>query len=90
MYIENLIGADTINTIPRETLSAFMDHGKVAPTLKEDLAEAHTQLGQLAELGVDLEEVGQQLLDDGIEKFIEPYDALIKNITERSAELIAH
>ena len=90
MYVENLIGADTINTIPRETLSAFMDHGKVAPTLEKNLDEARTQLGQLAELGIDLEEVGQQLLVDGLEKFIGPYDSLIKNIAEKSAELIAH
>ena len=90
MYVENLIGADTINTIPRETLRAFMDHGKVAPTLEENLEEARAQLGQLAEVGIDLEEIGQQLLDDGIEKFMEPYDSLIKSIAEKSAELIAH
>jgi transaldolase len=89
MYVENLIGADTINTIPRETLSAFMDHGKVASTLEENLDEARAQLGQLAEVGIDLEEIGQQLLDEGIKKFIEPYDSLIKSISDKSAELIA-
>lgn len=89
MYVENLIGADTINTVPRETLKAFMDHGRVAPTLEANLEEARAQLGQLAELGIDLEEVGAQLLDEGIEKFIEPYDALIRKIAQKSAELIA-
>ncbi len=89
MYVENLIGAETINTVPRETISAFMDHGKVAPTLEENLDEARGQLGQLAELGIDLEQVGQQLLDDGIKKFVEPYDLLIRNIAQKSAELIA-
>jgi len=90
MYLENLIGANTINTIPRETLEAFMDHGKVTLTLEENLDEARSQLGQLAELGIDLEEIGQELLDDGIQKFIEPYDSLIHGIKEKSAELIAH
>jgi len=90
MYVENLIGPDTINTIPRETLEAFMDHGKVALTLEENLDEARAQFGQLAELGIDLEEIGHELLDDGIQKFIEPYDSLINGIKEKSAELIAH
>jgi transaldolase len=90
MYVENLIGRDTINTIPRETLEAFMDHGKVALTLEENLDEARAQLGQLAELGIDLEEIGLELLNDGIQKFIEPYDSLINGIKEKSAELIAH
>jgi transaldolase len=90
MYVENLIGPDTINTIPRETLEAFMDHGKVALTLEENLDEARAQLGQLAELGIELEEIGQELLDDGIQKFIDPYDSLINGIKDKSAELIAH
>jgi transaldolase len=90
MYVENLIGQDTINTIPRETLEAFIDHGRVALTLEENLDEARTQLGQLAELGIDLEQIGQQLLDEGIQKFVQPYDSLIHGIKEKSAELIAH
>ena len=90
MYVENLIGPDTINTVPRETLAAFLDHGKVALTLEDNLDEARAQLGQLAELGIDLEEIGAQLLDEGIQKFIEPYDSLLKGIAEKSAELIAH
>lgn len=89
MYVENLIGADTINTVPRETLKAFMDHGRVAPTLEENLEEARAHLGQLSEMGIDLEEIGAQLLDEGIQKFIEPYDSLIRRIEEKSAELIA-
>lgn len=90
MYVEDLIGPDTINTVPRETLAAFLDHGKVVLTLEENLDEARAQLGQLAELGIDLDEIGTQLSDEGIQKFIEPYDALLKNIAEKSAELIAH
>ena len=90
MYVENLIGADTINTMPRETLAAFLDHGKVALTLEENLEEARAQFGQLAGLGIDLDEVGAQLLDEGVEKFNKPYDSLINGIREKSAELIAH
>lgn len=90
MYVENLIGPDTINTVPHETLEAFMDHGKVDLTLEQNLDEARAQLGQLAELGIDLEEIGRELLDEGIQKFVEPYDSLLNGIREKSAELIAH
>lgn len=90
MYVNNLIGPDTINTIPPETLDAFMDHGTAAFTLENDLDEARAQLRQLAELGIDLDEVAQALLKEGIGKFIKPYDSLINIITEKSAELTAH
>jgi len=90
MYIDNLIGPATINTIPPETLEAFLDHGNVALTLEEDLDESRAQLEQLKELGIDLEEVGSQLLEDGIGKFIKPYDSVLDTIMERSAELVSH
>lgn len=89
MYVENLIGADTINTVPRETLEAFMDHGRISPTLGEGVDEVLAQLDRLAELGIDLEEIGSDLLREGIKQFIEPYDVLLNRIAERSAELIA-
>jgi transaldolase len=90
MYVNNLIGPDTINTIPPETLEAFMDHGTVALTLEDNLDEARAQLNQLAELGINLDDVASELLDEGIEKFVKPYDSLINAIVEKSAELIAH
>ena len=90
MYVNNLIGPHTINTIPPDTLEAFMDHGTVALTLEDDLGEARSQLNQLAELGINLDDIASQLLAEGIEKFILPYDSLINVITEKSAELTAH
>lgn len=89
MYVNNLIGPDTINTIPPETLEAFIDHGTVGLTLEEGLDQAREQLDQLAEFGIDLEEVARELLKEGLEKFVEPYDSLINAITEKSAELTA-
>lgn len=90
LYVNNLIGVDTITTIPQETLEAFMDHGQVRLTLEEGLEDARAQLEQLAELGIDLEAVGHELLEDGIQKFIEPYDLILQTIQERSAELVTH
>jgi transaldolase len=88
MYVENLIGPNTVNTIPPKTLEAFLDHGAVALTLESDLDEARAQLNDLAELGINLEEVTQQLLDEGVDNFVKPYDELIKTLTEKKEALI--
>src|SRR6266498_2196824 len=88
MYVENLIGPDTVNTVPPKTLEAFIDHGKVALALESGLDEAREQLNSLPELGVNLDDVTQELLDEGVEKFAEAYDSLIKTITEKKVALI--
>jgi transaldolase len=88
MYVDGLIGQQTVNTIPPETLEAFMDHGTVAITLDRDLDKAHEQLDQLEKLGIDLADVTRELLDEGVEKFIKPYDKLIKTIADKQAGLI--
>ena len=88
-YIENLIGPNTVNTIPPKTLEEFLDHGMVALTLESDLEEARAQLNDLAELGIQLKDVTQQLLDEGVEHFTESYDALIQTINEKKLELIS-
>jgi transaldolase len=88
MYAENLIGRDTVNTIPPKALEAFLDHGSVAPTLEQGLEEAHEQLHSLPEFGINLYDVMQELLDEGVENFIKPYDSLIRTITEKKAELV--
>jgi len=86
--VENLIGSNTVNTIPPKTLEAFLDHGTVALTLESNLDEARAQLNELAELGIHIDEVTQQLLDEGVEKFVKPYDELIKTLTEKKEALI--
>ena len=63
MYVEELIGADTINTMPVETLAAFRDHGRARPSLEADLKEAETTLAELAAVGISLREVTDQLVD---------------------------
>jgi transaldolase len=88
MYVENLIGPNTVNTIPPKTLEAFIDHGTVALTLESDLDEARTQLNDLAALGLNLDEVTQELLDEGVNKFAESYDKLIQTITEKKETLV--
>lgn len=79
-YIETLIGAETINTIPLETLDAFNDHGKAENHLEDRLDKATQVLEQLKEKRIDINIITQKLEDEGIEKFNKAYDKLLKAI----------
>src|SRR5207237_9592912 len=65
-YVEELIGPDTVNTVPPATFTAFRDHGRTEPTLEKDLDGARATIAKLAEIGIDLKEVTQQLQDEGV------------------------
>jgi transaldolase len=84
-YLEALIGPDTVNTVPVETLDAFRDHGVPQATLDHDVAAASGILGQLGALGIDLDALTQQLEDEGVEKFNQPFDKLMAALAERSS-----
>ncbi len=73
MYVDNLIGPGTIDTLPEPTLEAFIDHGEVRRTLDHDLAQAHRQLQELDELGIDLGRVTEELEAEGVEIFTRSY-----------------
>jgi len=88
MYVDGLIGPNTVNTIPPKTLEAFMDHGTVAVTLDRGIDEVHEQLDQLDKVGISLDDVTRNLLDEGVEKFVKPYDKLIETIAEKQVNLI--
>jgi transaldolase/glucose-6-phosphate isomerase len=77
LYVEELIGPDTVNTMPPETLAAFRDHGKVAATLEAGIGEAEKVLSELERAGISLKGVTDELLTDGLKKFGEPYTALL-------------
>jgi transaldolase len=79
-YVESLIGPGTINTVPLETLNAYKDHGKPKLTLEEDVDNAEWVYGQLPRLGIDMEKVAHQLEDEGVQKFITPFDQLMATI----------
>lgn len=82
MYVEPLIGPDTVNTMPTETLDAYRDHGDPAPRLEAGVAESARQLEQLEALGIDLSEVTRRLEAEGIEKFVKPFDSLMQTLEE--------
>ena len=86
MYVETLIGRDTVNTLPLATLQAFNDHGKVeGETILQGVEEARAQLARLKEIGIDLEAVCAKLTDEGLELFSNALDGLLHAISARAA-----
>jgi transaldolase/glucose-6-phosphate isomerase len=88
LYVETLIGPDTINTMPPATLDAFRDHGQVRPRLEEDLDAAREVLAQTRRLGLDLDGVTAQLLRDGVSSFAKSFDELLAAIAEKRARIV--
>ncbi|HLY65745.1 MAG TPA: bifunctional transaldolase/phosoglucose isomerase [Chloroflexota bacterium] len=87
LYVEELIGRDTVNTMPPATVIAFKDHGEVEPTLEQDLNGARRVLAQLEELGIHMETVTNVLLDEGVKLFADAFDALMSVIDAKRGAL---
>jgi transaldolase len=85
MYVEPLIGPETVNTLPPATLDAYRDHGEPAARLGEDLAFARSVPDRLAALGIALDALAGELEREGVRKFVEPYDKLLAAIDRRRA-----
>jgi len=88
-YVEALIGPDTIDTIPPATADAFRDHGVVRPTLEAGLDEARVVMDWLAEVGIDIDQVTQELQTEGVKAFADSLSALIASIGVKRDALIA-
>lgn len=90
VYVEELIGADTVNTMPLETVRAFQDHGEVRPgSLLEGIDEAHRLLADLAEAGVDYDDVVATLEAEGVQKFSDSFGELLEGIATKAGALAA-
>jgi transaldolase len=89
-YVEPLIGPETVNTLPLETLEAYRDHGQPASRLTEGVDRAASYLQRLPELGIDLNQATQQLEDEGVEKFNQPFDSLMGTLEGKRREAISH
>ncbi len=83
MYVDNLIGPDTVNTVPPATLEAFRDHGVAEVTITRGLDEAEEALKQLEQAGISMDVVTQELEEEGVKAFAEAFEQLIKTIDER-------
>jgi transaldolase len=86
MYVESLIGPDTVDTMPPATFDAFREHGRVRPTLEEGLDEARSSLGSLSALGISLGEVTDRLLEEAVRLFAEPFHKLLAAIEARRGD----
>ncbi len=89
LYVDSLIGPDTVNTVPPATLQAFLDHGQVALILETDVAGARARLARLSELGIDLDAITQKLQDDGVAAFAKSFEALMASIETKREQLLA-
>ncbi len=89
LYVENLVGPDTVNTMPEKTLEALLDHGKTpGDTVKEGVPAARRTLDDLRAVGIDVEAVGDELQKDGVVLFEKSYDELLVTIETRRAEAL--
>src|ERR687892_1459538 len=88
LYVEELIGPETVNTMPLETVEAFQDHGEVRLTLEEDVDEARELLDRLAAAGVDYGDVTDTLEREGVEKFADSFRELLEGVEAKRGELV--
>jgi transaldolase len=88
LYVDTLIGPDTVNTIPPHTLKAVLDHGVIALTLETGLDQARAHLARLAELGIDMDAVTQELLDQGVDAFAQAFESLLESIAAKRKQLL--
>lgn len=87
MYVDELIGPDTVNTLPPNTIEACADHCNVASRIEMDVATAEAAIAALAPLGIDLDQVMDELLAEGIDKFIQPFDQLMDSLITKVKQL---
>ena len=86
-YVEALIGPDTVDTVPLETIEAFRDHGVAADTLEQGLDKATEALDRVKAAGINIDELTQQLEDEGIDKFNAPFEKLLKAIEDQKSQV---
>ena len=89
-YVETLIGPDTVNTLPDVTIDAFADHGELeADTIEKNVEEAFKTFEDLKSLGIDINFITTQLVNEGIQKFISPFDNLIKSLADKREKILS-
>ncbi len=89
LYVDQLIGRDTVNTVPPATLTAFKEHGRIATTLSEGHDEAAAQISQLGDLGIDLAQITERLQADGVAAFAKSFETLLASIAQKRESLLS-
>ena len=89
IYVDNLVGPETVNTMPKKTIEAVMDHAEIRPTLEEGVEEAKRTLERLREAGLDYEDVTDTLEQEGIQKFADPFNEMLDEIKNKGRQLVS-
>jgi transaldolase len=89
IYVDNLVGPETVNTMPKKTIEAVMDHAEIRPTLEEGVEEAKELLKRLREAGFDYEDVTDTLEQEGIQKFADPFNEMLEEIKNKGRQLVS-
>ena len=87
MYVDSLIGPDTVNTMPDQTIEAFLDHGTVARSVDADPADSRRILDRLGELGVDMADVSRTLENEGVASFAKSFEEVMQVLTDKAHAL---
>lgn len=90
MYVDSLIGPDTVNTLPEKTIAAFEDHGSVARTLGTGTDEADLVMHALAAVGVDMDDVGRTLESEGVASFVRSFNHVLEALALKASIPTAH
>ncbi|MFG5120540.1 bifunctional transaldolase/phosoglucose isomerase [Methylorubrum sp. POS3] len=90
LYVEELIGRNTVNTMPPATMDAFRDHGKVRASLEENVDQAQAVMERLAQAGIDIEAVARQLVEEGVQLFVDAADALLGAVAGKRVAFLGH
>ena len=89
LYVENLVGQDTVNTMPDVTLNAFIDHGKSENTITKNVNDSYNHINELIAGGIDMSAITEELLKDGVRAFADSFDQLLENISHKRSTLSA-
>jgi transaldolase len=90
LYVEELIGPDTVDTMPPATIQDFLDHGRVRDSLLEDVEGARRVFRQIEDAGIAMDQVTRKIQDDGVASFAKSFHDLIDTITAKRQEMLAH
>jgi transaldolase len=89
VYVEELVGPETVNTMPESTVEDVMDHAEIRPTLEEGVEEARQLFEELEKAGIDYDDVVETLEREGVQKFSDPFDELMEEIRSKGSQLVS-
>ena len=89
LYVDELVGPETVTTLPAKTLEAYADHGKPEPRIQQGVEEARALMSQLQEVGIDMQQVTDELIDEGVKTFADAFDKLLDTIEAKAGGVTA-